>query len=87
MRSSTDLAVRVAEADVVLDQLRALGREHEPGVERAAVVDAAVAQRRERRQDEPVEDVVGEPVGQERQRRPRAHAAGVRARRRRRRPA
>ena len=45
-RGITTWHLRVAEAHVVLEHLRALGREHEPGVEHAAVLDAAVARAR-----------------------------------------
>ena len=44
-----DLGLRVAEAHVVLDELRAVGREHQPGVQHAAVVDAEPGQVSERR--------------------------------------
>ena len=54
-----------------------VGREHQPGVEHAAVVDAPPAQLGEGRLDEAGEDVVDEPGRQPRQRRVGAHAAGV----------
>src|SRR3546814_4699785 len=49
------LAVGVAEADVVLHQLRALVGEHQPGVELAPVVDATARQLGEGWEHEPLD--------------------------------
>ena len=49
-----DLGLGIAEAHVVLEHLGPVGREHEPGVEHAPVVDAPAAQRGERGLDGPV---------------------------------
>ena len=71
------LAVGVAEADVVLDELRALVGDHQPGVEQPSVVDAASAELVQGGLHEPVDHVVGEARLQPRQRAVGAHAAGV----------
>ena len=74
-----DLGLGVAEPDVELEDLRARRREHQPGVEDAAVVDAAGAQGPDQRGDGLGHQLVDEGVVDRRDRRVRAHPPGVRS--------
>ena len=72
-----DLGLGVAEAHVVLNDLGAVGGQHEPGVEHAAVVDAAAAQLLDQRQDGGVHERRPSRRVHVGHRRVGAHAAGV----------
>ena len=71
------LALRVAEADVVLDDLRTVRGEHESGVEHAPVLDVERREPGEGGRDRPLHDLLHQRVGRHRDRRVRADAAGV----------
>ena len=56
-----------------------LGVDHQPGIEHAAIGDAAAGERGDGRPDDLRHHALGHRVGQDRRRRIGAHAAGVRA--------
>ncbi|GAV36827.1 hypothetical protein ROTAS13_04516 [Roseomonas sp. TAS13] len=72
------LAFRVAEADIVLDQLRPLRRQHQPREEHAAEGRAAPRHLRQGRPDDPLHGLGLERLGEGRGGGIGAHAAGVR---------
>ena len=74
------LAFRVAETNVVLEHLRALGREHQPAEQHAAERCTAAARARAKvGKHRPLHHLVDDVGSDERNRRVRAHAARVRA--------
>ena len=73
------LALGIAEARVVFDQLRPLRGQHQPGIEHARIGHALIRQRLDGRRDDLCQDFAFEDRGQHARRAIGAHAAGVRA--------
>ena len=71
------LRLRVAEPGVALQQDRSVGGEHQPGVQRPTERGAAPGQLGQDRPVEALDEVVGRAIRQVRERRVRAHPAGV----------
>ncbi len=72
-----DLRLGIAEAHVVFDELRPLGRDHEPGIEHAAIGRALRAERPDGRFHDLAEDALCELGREDGGRRVSAHAARV----------
>jgi len=71
------LAFGVAEADIVLDELRPLARQHQPGIEHALEGPPLRRHALDRRHDDTVHDLAFERRGEARRGRIGAHAAGI----------